>query len=261
MDPGSGAGGRTSAAGAGRATPGRTISAKPVVVEPPSTAPDGASWKLAEYERHFNTIQAGIRGLASVWLLATFGSLATLLKEKEAEALWVPTEWVIVAICAMGSTGLALLWVIDQLVYHRLLNAAFIVGLKLEKDDRSLPPLHASMYASMPKRGYAALLSLFYFAPIAALAAAALADAGYALSQDARASSVGLLALAFIPGIIGGTIVFIGRRERDFFAAHARHFGDREFSELFERSPRAKGFSALLRQDARDDSAARRPSE
>lgn len=219
-----------------------------MVAEPPATAPDDAPWKLAEYERHFNTIQAGIRGLASVWLLAAFGSLAALLKRKEVEALWLPAEWMIVAICVMGSAGLALLWVIDQLVYHRLLNAAFIVGLRLEQDDPNQPPLHASMYASMPKHGYAALLSLFYFAPTGALAATALAAVGYALSQDGGASSVGLLALAVVPGIISAAILLRGRRERDFFAEHARRFGDEEFSKLFDRSPGTPGFSALLKR-------------
>jgi hypothetical protein len=61
-------------------------------------------------------------------LLATFGSIATLLKRDEVNNLWIPAEWVIVSVCAMGAVGPALLWIIDQLVYHRLLNALFILG-------------------------------------------------------------------------------------------------------------------------------------
>ena len=36
--------------------------------------------RLAENERHFHTIQAGVRGLASTWTLAAFASIAILLK-------------------------------------------------------------------------------------------------------------------------------------------------------------------------------------
>ena len=225
-------------------------------MKPSPTAPDGASWKLAEYERHFNTIQAGIRALASVWLLAAFASLATLLKRKEAAALWLPEEWVIVTICVMGSAGLALLWVIDQLVYHRLLNAVFIVGLKLENDDRSLPPLHASMYASVPKHGYAVLLSGFYFAPIGALGATALAVASYAISRDAGASSVAVLAFALLPGITCAFIFHRGFRERESFAKHVDHFKDEEFSKLFARGPSGqRSFYTLLERYGKEDSS------
>src|SRR5437763_5099412 len=36
--------------------------------------------RLAENERHFHTIQSGVRGLASTWTLAAFASIAILLK-------------------------------------------------------------------------------------------------------------------------------------------------------------------------------------
>jgi hypothetical protein len=204
------------------------------------------SWKLAEYERHFNVIQAGLRGLASVWLLASFGAISTVLRREEAKALLVPAEWVIVVICAMGSTGLALLWVMDQLVYHRLLNAVFVVGLKLEHDDWQRPPIHAAMYASMPRHGFASLLSLFYVSPIAALAATALVAAGYQASQDLTAAALGLLALASVPAFIGALVESKSARERSFFREQASRFHVHSFDELFEVSPEGAGVSSIL---------------
>jgi len=215
-----------------------------VAAQPP--APDDACWKLAEYERHFNTIQAGIRGLASVWLLAAFGGIATLLKREEADKLWVPPEWVIGSICAMGAGGLALLWIIDQLVYHRLLNAAFIVGLKLERDEPSRPPMHASMYASAPSLGYARLLSLFYLLPIAALGAIALAAAIYAVGGDVGGWDWALFGLAAVPGALALGILGQGGRERAFFRKQAGYFGDGEFEALFGATRGAGTFHKLL---------------
>jgi hypothetical protein len=160
---------------------------------------DESCWKLGEYERHFNIIQAGIRGLASVWLLASFGAIATLLKRDEVTNLWIPADLVIASICAMGAAGLFLLWIIDQLVYHRLLNALFIVGLKLEYDEPERPPIHASMYASGPKLGFARLLSLFYLLPIGALGAICIAACAHALHGDHQGRDWGLIVLAAVP--------------------------------------------------------------
>ncbi len=211
-----------------------------------TAVPDDACWKLAEYERHFNTIQAGIRGLASVWLLAAFGAIATLLKREEADKLWVPPEWVIGSICAMGAGGLALLWIIDQLVYHRLLNAAFIVGLKLEQDEPGRPPMHASMYASAPPLGFAQLLSLFYLLPIAALGAIALAAAIYAVGGDPEGWDWALFVLAAVPAAFAVGIFSQGGRERAFFRKQAGYFGDVEFEEFFGATRGAGTFHTLL---------------
>jgi hypothetical protein len=217
-----------------------------LVATQPPRAPDDACWKLAEYERHFNTIQAGIRGLASVWLLAAFGAIATLLKREEADKLWVPPEWVIGSICAMGAGGLALLWIIDQLVYHRLLNAAFIVGLKLEEDDPGRPPLHASMYASAPAHGFAWLLSLFYLLPIAALGAIAIAATVYAVGGDPESWDWALLGLAAVPAVLAVAILGQARREREFFRKQAGYFGDREFQALFGATRGVGPFERIL---------------
>lgn len=217
------------------------------------SAVDDSDWKLGEYERHFNVIQAGIRGLASVWLLAAFGAIATLLKRDQVNNLWIPTEWVIVAVCAMGAVGLALLWIIDQLVYHRLLNALFIVGLKLEYDQcerpydqRGRPPIHASMLASSPAVGYARLLSLFYLLPIGALGAVSIGATVHALGGAHEGRDWAMVALAAVPVVVAIGIFARGGRERAFFKSQAAHFGDNEFTELFGAKPGAGRFDKLL---------------
>jgi hypothetical protein len=214
-----------------------------MAVPPP---PDEASWKLAEYERHFNTIQAGIRGLASVWLLAAFSAIATLMKRDEVNKLWLPPEWIIASICAMGAVGLALLWIIDQLVYHRLLNAVFIVGLKLEYDEPRRPPLHASMYASVPKIGYAKLLSLFYLLPIGALGAVAIAATVYGIHRKSHGWEWALIVVAAVPTVLAILIYSRGGRERVFFRDQAAHFNEDAFTNLFADVPGQSKFHNVL---------------
>ena len=207
---------------------------------------DDSDWKLAEYERHFNVIQAGIRGLASVWLLAAFASIATLLKRDQVSNMWIPVEWVIVSVCAMGAVGLALLWIIDQLVYHRLLNAIFITGLKLEYDKRQGPLIHASMLASSPPIGYARLLSLFYLLPIGALGAVSIAATVHGLIGTHEGRDWALVALAALPTAVAVGIFVRGGRERAFFKKQAGYFEEPEFTKLFGAKPGAGTFHELL---------------
>lgn len=87
----------------------------------------------------------GIRALASAWLLAAVGAIGVLLRT-EANAAWlIAPSSLVVIVCTLAVAGLAALWVMDQLVFHRLLNAVFLVGLKMEFDDPRLPPIRAMM--------------------------------------------------------------------------------------------------------------------
>jgi hypothetical protein len=99
--------------------------------------------RLVEDERHFHTIQAGVRGLASSWVLATFAGIALLLQaRKESTWLFHPLPLVIV-ICLMANCGLSVLWIIDQLVYQRLFNTNYLAGLRLEQQFSFIPPVRA----------------------------------------------------------------------------------------------------------------------
>jgi hypothetical protein len=94
-------------------------------------------------ERHFNTLQGAYRGLASTWLLAMFGGLGFVLKDMaESREKWL-------VVCGLGvaaGVGILLLWMLDVLVYHRLLLAYFDNGKEIERACRDwLPPFRNSM--------------------------------------------------------------------------------------------------------------------
>jgi hypothetical protein len=195
---------------------------------------DHPYWRVGEEERHFNTIQAGLRALGSAWLLATFAAAALVLRRTEDQDYWIPAAWLVVIICAMGGTGLALLWLIDQLVYHRLLNAAFLLCLKMEHDDVRLPPLRHLMMVASGNVGMARLLSLFYAVPIAGLTVLASGVAvhnalsGERGSAGAALSAVALIAVALVPL---AHLVFIHHyRPERTFKADADVFGDPSFT-------------------------------
>jgi hypothetical protein len=110
------------------------------------------AWKmigdLSASEQHFNDIKAQCRTLASTWLLAAFGAMGFLLTNELAVAL--PTEVVVLAVGFAASTGLTLLWVLDLLVYHRLLDASFVEALKIEEKYPQLPQVRLNMKRSQP---------------------------------------------------------------------------------------------------------------
>jgi hypothetical protein len=123
-------------------------------------------WKLAEYEQHFNKLQTMIRQIASGWLLVAFTAIAVLLGTGKSGDYMFPSFSLIIFVCAMGSTGFLVLWIVDQLVYQRLLNAVATVALKMEFDDDQLPPIRMAM-AYSAKRGEATpWLRRYYTFPI-----------------------------------------------------------------------------------------------
>lgn len=124
-------------------------------------------WKFVESERHFNTIQAGIRNRASTWLLAAFGAIAVLLKTGSGSTWLLPTTVLVGLVSFMATMGLVVLWINDQLVYQRLLNSVFLVGLKKEYDDPGLPPVRAMMMYSAEGKGMGRWMTYYYTIPMA----------------------------------------------------------------------------------------------
>lgn len=131
--------------------------------------------RLAENERHFHTIQAGVRGLASTWALSAFGGIALLLQAKST-SLSHPLPLVIV-ICLMANCGLSVLWIIDQLVYQRLFNTNYLAGLRLEQQFSFIPPVRAIQAFTTRGKSIAFWVKFFYGAPLVAFAIVALAAA------------------------------------------------------------------------------------
>ena len=69
---------------------------------------------------------------------------------KENPQLPIPTEVIVLAIALAASIGILLIWMLDVLVYHRLLDACFVEALKIEKDYPFVPQIRHKMVASQP---------------------------------------------------------------------------------------------------------------
>lgn len=129
---------------------------------------------IREYEHHFNNIELEIRKLASVWLLAALGAIAYLVKGADTSTLLMKPGQLAALVCLMGNLGLLVLWILDQMVYHRLLNAVFLLGLRMEYKFKYLPPVRTLMMLYSLKRGMAGYLRLYFFIPMFVLASIAL---------------------------------------------------------------------------------------
>jgi len=99
--------------------------------------------ELGNSERHFNNLEAEYRKLASIWLLAGFAGMGFILKENPQMA--VPREVALVAIGLAASIGIFLLWIVDLLVYHQLLDACFTQAKQIERNHKELPQVRSSM--------------------------------------------------------------------------------------------------------------------
>ena len=117
--------------------------------------------ELGVLERHFNNLQARYRALASTWLLAALAGAGFVLSEKR--NLLIPRELIIAGIGVGGSIGIYLLWVLDLLVYHRLLDAAFIEASNLETTHKWLPQIRNNMRRLLGGKGLS-LVVWFYVA-------------------------------------------------------------------------------------------------
>jgi hypothetical protein len=125
-------------------------------------------WKIGEMEQRFNATQSGVRALASTWMLAAFGAVAVLIRTEQGVTWFFHSQMLIVVVSTMACLGLFTLWIVDQIVFQRLLNSAFLVGLKLEHDVKTIPPIRSVMMYAAEGVGMSRWLRLFYFLPMVA---------------------------------------------------------------------------------------------
>ncbi len=102
-------------------------------------------WKLSEMEERYNSSSGGIRTLASAWILGSLGATGWLFSSYNPATWPLPLGFLIIIIMTLGNVGMITLWVMDQLVFHRLLTSVFLVGLKIEKDDQEIPSIRSMM--------------------------------------------------------------------------------------------------------------------
>jgi hypothetical protein len=130
---------------------------------------------IREYEQHFNQIQSNYRSLASTWLLATFAGIGFVWSVNYKNDNPFPSSLVVAGIAIAGSIGIFLLWNLDHNVYHGLLDAVFVEGIKLEKEYPWLPQVRNNM-RDMEAGGKTVdtNIFLFYFIPQIVLSAIAI---------------------------------------------------------------------------------------
>lgn len=128
---------------------------------------------LSGFEERFDRAQGGIRRAASLWLLAVFaaqGYFFSLPPESGALAgdldgiEYLFPDYVLAEFFFyLGCLAILLLWMLDQLVYQRLLHAVFTLGLRLEAKDPTGIEARLAMYRSSGNVNLS--ISLFYFGP------------------------------------------------------------------------------------------------
>jgi hypothetical protein len=210
-------------------------------------------WKFVESERHFNEIQSGIRNLASGWMLAAFGGIALLLKVVK-DAPWiVPPALLVAVVSCMATLGLLVLWIIDQLVYERLLNSNFLVGLKKEFDDPNLPPVRCMMLYATEGKGMSRWMRLFYLIPMVGFCAITAASFWLGMGGADSAKFCGwpvtlwvVVALGIAQLLAACWVVFQWGKVSSSNRAEA--FGDPKFTALFTGKPevRKAGLAGLI---------------
>lgn len=116
-------------------------------------------------EERYNSSSGQIRTLASAWLLGALGATGWMFSAYDPETWPLPIGLLIVVVMTLGSFGIITLWVMDQLVFHRLLTSVFLVGLKMEKDDHQIPPLRSMMMKFQEGLGTHRWERIFYLSP------------------------------------------------------------------------------------------------
>jgi lysylphosphatidylglycerol synthetase-like protein (DUF2156 family) len=170
---------------------------------------------LAEQSQHFNGIESTYRTLASTWLLASFGGMGFILKDldqyKGQQALFIA------AVAVAAAVGIVLLWLMDLMVYHRLLAAAFAEQLQMETRHAWLPQVARGMMAAHGGKGVTPKVVWFYlltFLVLVGIAVAALAH--HALSPTPSASWASM-------GSLGVLVTGLAVALRMYQSAHAKN--------------------------------------
>ena len=168
--------------------------------------------ELGTYERHFNQMQNVCRSLASTWLLATFAGIGYIFERTSTPYGGIGVRHAASLIALAGGTGIFLLWIIDVMVYHKLLLAVLNEAQALEAKT-ALPKLRLAMAKEALSNflgltlSARAKISLFYGFPALFLWIVALICLVNAVSAEKSpaidvAIGMGLVLLAIFVGII-----------------------------------------------------------
>ncbi len=201
--------------------------------------------QIKDYEHHFNNLEMEIRKFASAWLLVALGAIAFIFRGGIDNPLLAP-KVLIAIVCLMGNIGLVTLWVLDQLVYHRLLNAVFLLGLRMEYLDPNVPPIRTLMMLYSRKRGMARYLRLYYLIPMAVLACIAFVAVIWHIIEKREMSdwSVSLALLAPAGSLLLLLWTWWKSRRLESYDEIATGFADADFTAYLRNNQ----YEAILRK-------------
>jgi len=124
---------------------------------------------ISDYEHHFNGMEFEVRKLASAWLLVSFGAIAFVVRGELGTSRMLEAAPTLIVIACLTNVGLLVLWMLDQVVYHGLLDAVFVTALRIEQKYPQLPPIRSMMMVISGGRGMARYLAYFYLVPMGIL--------------------------------------------------------------------------------------------
>lgn len=153
--------------------------------------------QIGEQERHFNELERNYRVLTSQWLLASLGAIGFLL---QSDKFILSDNYKILLIGAIGlagNFGIFLLWLIDIRVYHKLLNCAFLHGVKLEQKNSWLPKIRTDMLLSQYTGDVVKNTGLFYMGSCSLLTVISITSFTYYFKE-----SIWGFTLVLITGIV-----------------------------------------------------------
>jgi len=154
-------------------------------------------WKMVEeiglQERHFNELESRYRTMAAGWILGLFSAIGFVISETL--HVGIDRYLLVAGIGVAGCAGLILLWILDLLVYHQLLDACFVEGLILEDRHRWLPPLRHNMMATQKGKGVLFRVVGFYLLPVVLFALVAGGGLAAWLWSEERLAAVASLGL------------------------------------------------------------------
>lgn len=187
-------------------------------------------------EKHFNELQLKVRGIASTWILAGFGAIAYFIKTNQPVLEYFSTLTMINLVCLMIVIGLFVLWILDQLVYQRLMNANFVAGLYSEYRNQDEPPIRHLMIIASEFKGMSRWYNLFYFLPMTVLTifstTACLLET-FSPTGDLKEKVASIIIGVFLLLIIAliWRYIFNNKRDTPFYNL-MKSFGDEHFLAL-----------------------------
>ena len=124
--------------------------------------------RLKLHEEQFSIHLAELKKIASGWLLATFGGLAYLVGNKNIAPI-IDIYLLISAVALLGTIGLLVIWVLDRLLYYKLLKTVILLAIKMEHEYPDiLPPIRTTILRTCGQFGFA--IAIYYTVPIGVLA-------------------------------------------------------------------------------------------